>query len=91
MERKMYYKYLHRVDADVPFLCGKREMVDRWKSKIDTENKVLETKIDGKRKDFRIVGTGGNHVVLDIEKGNLKEEEISFTNGEEDMNTFKAI
>ena len=29
-------------------------MVDRWKSKIDTENKVLETKIEGKRKDFRI-------------------------------------
>ena len=83
--------FTYLVDADVPFLCGKRELKDRWKSKIDTENNVLETKIDGKRKDFRIVGTGGNHVALEIEKGDLKEEEILFTNGEEDMNTFKAI
>merc|ERR1711962_1777387 len=83
--------FTYLVDADIPFLCGKRELKDRWKSKIDTENKVLETKIDGKRKDFRIVGTGGNHVALEIEKGDLKEEEILFTNGEEDMNTFKAI
>ena len=36
------------MDADVPFLCGKREMVERWKSKIDTKNKVLETEIGGK-------------------------------------------
>jgi len=60
--------FTYLVDADVPFLCGKRELKDRWKSKIDTENNVLETKIDGKRKDFRIVGTGGNHVALEIEK-----------------------
>ena len=66
-------------------------MVDRWKSKIDTENKVLETKIEGKRKDFRIVGTGGNHVVIETEKGDLKEEEILFSKEEEALNTFKAI
>merc|ERR1712002_770444 len=83
--------FTYLVDADVPFLCGKRELKDRWKSKIDTENNVLETKIDGKRKDFRIVGTGGNHVALEIEKGDSKEEEILFTNEGEDMNTFKAI
>ena len=33
-------------------------MVERWNSKIDTKNKVLETEIDGKRKDFTIVETG---------------------------------
>ncbi len=65
--------FTYLVDADVPFLCGKRELKDRWKSKIDTENNVLETKIDGKRKDFRMVGTGGNHVALEIEKRDLKE------------------
>ena len=68
--------FTYLVDADVPFLCGKREMVERWKSKIDTKNKVLKTEIDGKRKDFRILETGGNHVVIEIEKKNLKEEEI---------------
>merc|ERR1711867_325931 len=83
--------FTYLVDADVPFLCGKREMAERWKSKIDTKNKVLETKIEGKRKDFRIVGTGGNHVALEIEKGDLKEKEILFTDEGEDMNTFKAI
>merc|ERR1712240_115741 len=79
------------IDADVPFLCGKRELKDRWKSKIDTENNVLETKIDGKRNDFRMIGTGGNHVALEIEKGELKEEQIFFTKENEDLNTFKAI
>merc|ERR1712243_403547 len=83
--------FTYLVDAYVPFLCGKRELKDRWKSKIDTENNVLETKIDGKRKDFRMVGTGGNHVALEIEKRDLKEEQILFTNESEVMNTFKAI
>ena len=83
--------FTYLVDADVPFLCGKREMVERWKSKIDTKNKVLETEIEGKRKDFRIVETGGNHVAIEIEKRDLKEEEIFFAKEEEDLNTFKAI
>ena len=33
--------FTYLVDADVPFLCGKREMVKRWNSKIDTKNKVF--------------------------------------------------
>ena len=49
--------FTYLVDADVPFLCGKREMVERWNSKIDTKNKVLETEIYGKRKDFEIIET----------------------------------
>merc|ERR1711867_345733 len=49
--------FTYLVDADVPFLCGKREIVERWKSKIE-----------GKRKDFRIEVTGGNHVAIEIEK-----------------------
>merc|ERR1711954_337171 len=44
--------FTYLVDVDVLFLCGKREMVERWNSKIDTKNKVLETEIDGKRMDF---------------------------------------
>ena len=67
-------------------------MVERWNSKIDTKNKVLETEIDGKRKDFRIIETGGNHVVIEIEKRDLKEEEIFFAKGDEEkLDTFKAI
>ena len=83
--------FTYLVDADVPFLFGKREMVERWKSKTDTENKVLETKIEGKRKDFRIVVTGGNYVAIEIDKRDLKEEEMFFAKEEENLNTFKAI
>merc|ERR1712240_478950 len=83
--------FTYLVDADVPFLCEKRTMVERWNSKIDTKNMVLETEIDGIKKEFRMIETGGNHVALEIEKGNLKEEQIFFTEENEDMNTFKAI
>ena len=48
------------MDADVPFLLGKKTM-EGWKSKLDTVNKVLETEMEGKRKNFRMVDTGGNH------------------------------
>ena len=29
------------VDADIPFLCGKR-MMELWQSKIDTKKKILD-------------------------------------------------
>merc|ERR1711873_265242 len=67
-------------------------MGDRWKSIIDTENKVLESKIDGdKRIKFRTISTRRNHVALEIEKGDLIQEQVLFTEENEDMNTFKAI
>ena len=44
--------FTYLVDADIPFLCGKSELKDKWKSKIDTENNVLETKLH-RRRDFR--------------------------------------
>merc|ERR1711955_198309 len=63
--------FTYLVDQDVPFLCGKRTMVKKWNSKIDIKNMVLETEIDGKRKDFKLIETGGNHVGVEIEKKNL--------------------
>merc|ERR1711889_47621 len=59
--------------------------------KIDMENNVLKCKIDGEKKKFRMIGIGGNHVALEIEKGDLRQEQILFTEENEDMNTFKAI
>merc|ERR1712240_931381 len=79
------------VDADVPFLCGKRTMVEKWNSKIDTKNMVLETEIDGIKKDFRLIETTGNHVAIEIERKNIKEEEIFFAKEGEKLDTFKAI
>merc|ERR1712243_421505 len=63
--------FTYLVDEDVPFLCGKRTMVEKWNSKIDTKNMVLETEIDGTRKDFKLLETAGNHVGIEIERKNV--------------------
>merc|ERR1712240_909339 len=70
--------FTYLVDADVPFLCGKRKMVEKWNSKISTKNMVLEKEIDRERKDFKLIETAGNHVAIEIERKKLKEEEIFF-------------
>merc|ERR1712240_487711 len=54
------------VEAGVPFLCGKSELQDKWKSKINTKSNILEVKMNGQRKEFRMIGTAGNHVALKI-------------------------
>ena len=51
----------------------------------------LEIEIDGKRKDFKLIETAGNHVAIEIEKRNLKEEEIFFSKEGEKLDKFKAI
>ena len=60
------------VEADVPFLCGKSELKDEWRAKINTESNILEVKTDGQRKEFKMIGTRGNHVALKIEKRDLE-------------------
>ena len=70
--------FTYLVDADVPYLCGMKT-IENWNSRIDTKNKVLETEIEGEKKNFRIIETGGNHVAIEIEKKKLREEEIFFT------------
>merc|ERR1712240_204119 len=83
--------FTYLVDVDVLFLCGKRTMVEKWNSKIDTKNMVLETEIDGERKDFKLIERAGNHVAIEIERRNLNEEEIFFAKEGERLDTFKAI
>ena len=83
--------FTYLVDADVPFLCGKKT-IEKWNSKIDTKNKVLETEIEGEKKNFRIIETGGNHVAIEIEKKQLREKEIFLAVGEDKpLQTNKAI
>merc|ERR1711955_178812 len=65
------------VEADVPFLCGKSELQDEWKSKINTENNILEVKMNGQRKEFRMIGTTGNHVALKIGKEELIDDKYN--------------
>merc|ERR1712240_434197 len=65
------------VEADVPFLCGKSELQDKCKSKINTESNILEVKMNGKRKEFRMIGTAGNHVALKIGKEELIDDKYN--------------
>ena len=82
--------FTYLVEADVPFLCRKRT-IESWNSKIDTKNKVLETEMDGEKKTFRMINTGGNHVGIELERAK-NGEEILYTKGkEEELDTFKAI
>ena len=46
--------FTYLVEADVPFLCGKRTL-EKWNSKIDTKNRVLETEMDGEKRNFRMI------------------------------------
>ena len=71
------------VDADVPLLLGKKTM-EGWKSKLDTVNKVLETEMEGKRKNFRMMDIGSNHFGIEIEKEEKKIDEVLFTKEKED-------
>merc|ERR1711867_68804 len=82
--------FTYLVDADITFLCGASELKDKWKSKIDNENSVLEIKLEeGRIRHFRIVETSGNHVAIELEKGEM--EEIIFTVENTDVNNYKAI
>ena len=83
--------YTYLVEADVPFLCGKRTL-EKWNSKLDMKNKVLETTIEGERKDFRMLNTGSNHFALVIRSMVESEKEILYLNeGSEELTEFKAI
>ena len=83
--------FTYLVEANVPFLCGKRTL-EKWNSKVDTKNKVLETDMDGEKKNFRMINTGGNHVGIEIENAKQKEEEILYEKGqEEELDIFKAV
>ena len=42
------------VDAHIPFLCGKRTL-EHWQSNINTKRRILETEIDRKRRDFKMM------------------------------------
>merc|ERR1712082_70078 len=66
-------------------------MVEKWNSKIDTKDMVLETEIDETRKDLKLIETTGNHVAIEIERKSVKEEEIFFAKEGKRLDMFKAI
>merc|ERR1712115_121174 len=67
--------FTYLIETDILFLCGASELKSRWKSKIDNENNVLEIKLeDGRTKCFKIIETSGNHVGIELEKGDVENK-----------------
>lgn len=82
--------FTYLVEADVPFFYEKRT-IQKWNSKTETKNKVLETEMDGEKMTFRMINDGGNNFGIEL-KNAKNREEILYTKGkEEKLNTFKAI
>ena len=63
------------VDADIPFLCGKR-MVKFWQSGIDIKKKILETEFDERQRDFKMVVTTGKHYGIILETKGKKSLDV---------------
>ena len=79
------------VEADVPFLCGKRTL-ELWNFKIDGLEKLLEVQIDGRQKTFDMVDTKGNHYGIVLETRDRNMAEILFMEDEEgDLCSYKAV
>ena len=75
----------------MPFLCGKRTL-ENWDAKLDTKNRVMETGIDGEKKNFRMINTGSNHFGIVIENEGKKGEEILFTKGKKkELDSLNAV
>ena len=61
------------VDAEVPFLCGKKTLED-WKFQLNGQNKSLEVSslTDGTKIQLEMVDTQGGHygIILETQKSN---------------------
>ena len=58
--------HTYLVDAEIPFLCGKRTLED-WNFQIDRTEKILDIslKTDGPRIQVRMIDTkGGNYGII---------------------------
>ena len=92
------------MDAEVPFLCGKRTLED-WNFQINRRNMVLEisSNIDGSRIQIQMIDTKGGHygVVLETQrkKNVLYLEDalgdelgvLFLEDKEEELCSFKAV
>ena len=93
------------IDAEVPFLCGKKTL-ESWNFNISGIEKILEIKIkseeDSSKKLLKMVGTAGGYygIVLEMQKNkkdtevNLVEDDTGIMFVEDSRNelcSFKAI
>ena len=92
------------VDAEIPFLCGKRTLED-WSFQIDGREKILEitSKTDGSRIQVKMIDTKGGHYGIILETQQKKnvlylEDALGdklcvllLEDREEELCSFKAV
>ena len=81
------------MDAEVPFLCGKRTL-DLWNFKIDGRRKILEieSKSDRSKKEFRMINTLVGHHGIVLEKRGKNYLNILFMeDAQGDLCSYKAV
>ena len=72
----------YQVDADIPFLCGKRTL-ELLQLKVDTKKRILEMEIDGKHRDFKMMITIGSHYGIILETKGRKMVDVLFLEDQE--------
>ena len=70
--------FAHVIGAGVPFLVGRTTLED-WKSRMDMVKRVLETDMDGEKRNFEMVTTESGHYGIEMEKVECGAEERSLT------------
>ena len=65
-KEEIYKAQVYVIDADVAFLFGKKT-IEQWGSKLDTVNRVLDTKINRDPKNFKMVTTSMGHYGVRLE------------------------
>ena len=81
------------VDAEIPFLCGKRTL-EGWNFKIDGRDKILkiESKTDGSRMRIKMIDTEGGHYAVILETRRKKDSSVLFLEDKKDkLCSFKAV
>ena len=78
------------IDADVPFLCGKKTL-EQWDYILNSRNGILETLINGSRKDFKMVTTDSSYYGIILDTRNREEKEILYLEDKESLTSFESI
>ena len=81
----------HLVEAEAQSLFGQLTL-ERWNSKFDTMNKVLEMYIDGSCKKLKMINPGSNQFGIMIKNRSKDYIEILFVRGKkEDLTLFNSL
>ena len=68
--------FAHVIGAGVPFLVGRTTLED-WKSRMDMVKRVLETDMDGEKRNFEMVTTESGHYGIEMMECRVKGKSLA--------------